>query len=120
MDYNIGFIGLGAMGKPMAINLVKKGYSVTVYDIRQEPMDDLKAVGANVGTSSKDVAEKSDVIITMLLSSPHVEEAVLGEGGVIEGAKEGTVPYYIRIFQTDGGMAWASPVWVDGVSGNSE
>ena len=37
-----------------------------------------------------------------------------------EGAKEGTVPYYIRIFQTDGGMAWASPIWVDGVSGNSE
>lgn len=91
MDYNIGFIGLGAMGKPMAINLVKKGYSVTVFDIRQEPMDDLKAVGAKVGTSSKDVAENSHVIITMLLSSPHVEAAVLGEYGVIEGVKEGSV-----------------------------
>ena len=91
MDYNIGFIGLGAMGKPMAANLVKKGYSVTVFDIRQEPMDGLKEVGAKVGSSSKDVAENSDVIITMLLSSPHVEAAVLGKGGVIEGAKEGAV-----------------------------
>ena len=91
MDYKIGFIGLGAMGKPMASNLVKKGYSVTVFDIRKEPMEDLKEIGAKAGASSKDVAEKSDVIITMLLSSPHVEAAVLGEDGVIEGLKEGSV-----------------------------
>ncbi len=91
MENKIGFIGLGVMGKPMATNLVNKGYSVTVFDIRQEPMDDLKNIGANVGSSSKNVAENSDVIITMLLSSPHVEAAVLGEGGVIEGAREGSV-----------------------------
>jgi len=91
MGENIGFIGLGAMGKPMAINLVKKGYSVTVFDIRQEPMDALQEGGAKTASSSKEVAENSDVIITMLLSSPHVEAAVLGKDGVIEGVREGSV-----------------------------
>ena len=87
----IGFIGLGIMGKPMAKNLLKAGYSLTVYDIVPERMDDVVEAGAKAGSSSKEVAEKSEVIITMLPNSPDVKEAVLGKNGVLEGAKPGTI-----------------------------
>ena len=60
----IGFIGLGIMGKPMAMNLLKAGYSLTVYDIRSEPVKEVVAAGATEGKSSKDAAEKSEVVIT--------------------------------------------------------
>jgi 2-hydroxy-3-oxopropionate reductase len=87
----IGFIGLGIMGKPMALNLVKAGYELTVYDIVSERMEDLLKAGARRGSSSKDVASRSEVVITMLPNSPHVREAVLGPGGVLEGATPGTI-----------------------------
>jgi 2-hydroxy-3-oxopropionate reductase len=87
----IGFVGLGIMGKPMAINLVKAGYEVTVFDIRPEPIAELVAAGAKAGSSPKDVAARSEVIITMLPNSPHVKEAVLGQGGVIEGVQPGSI-----------------------------
>ncbi len=87
----IGFIGLGIMGNPMAKNLLKAGYSLTVYDIVPEKIDDIVAAGATPGSSSKDVAEKSDIIITMLPNSPEVKEAVLGADGVLDGAKSGTI-----------------------------
>ena len=87
----IGFIGLGIMGKPMAMNLLKAGHSLTVYDIVPEKIKDLVAAGAKAGASSKDVAKQSEIVITMLPNSPHVKEAVLGAGGVLEGAKSGTI-----------------------------
>jgi 2-hydroxy-3-oxopropionate reductase len=87
---NIGFIGLGIMGRPMAKNLLKAGYALTVYD-KFAQCDDLVALGAKAGVSCKDVASQSDVIITMLPNSPHVKEAVLGPDGVLEGAKAGTI-----------------------------
>ncbi len=87
----IGFIGLGIMGKPMARNLLKAGYSLTVYDIVPEKMDDVVEAGAKAGSSSKDVTEKSEIVITMLPNSPEVKEAVLGKNGVLEGAKPGTI-----------------------------
>ena len=67
----IGFIGLGIMGKPMAMNLLKAGYSLTVYDIVPEKIKEVVEAGAVAGTSSKDVAEKSEIIITMLPNSPQ-------------------------------------------------
>lgn len=91
MERRIGFIGLGAMGKPMAMNLVKKNYSVTVYDLRTEVINEMTNIGAKAAASSREVAERSDVIITMLVSSPHVEAAVLGKNGVIEGIRPGSV-----------------------------
>ncbi len=91
MKKKIGFIGLGVMGKPMAKNLLKAGYSLIVYDIRPEPVKELVAAGAQQGNSSKDVAEKSEVIITMLPNSPEVKEVVLGKDGVLEGVKPGTI-----------------------------
>jgi len=87
----IGFIGLGIMGKPMAKNLIKAGYDLIVYDINKEPMEELKAAGAETANSNVELAKQSDVIITMLPNSPQVEEVVLGEGGVLEGAKPGSV-----------------------------
>ena len=87
----IGFIGLGIMGKPMAMNLLKAGYSLTVYDIRPEPVKEVVAAGAAEGKSSKDVAGKSEIVITMLPNSPEVKEAVLGKDGVLDGAKSGMI-----------------------------
>ena len=87
----IGFIGLGIMGKPMAKNLLKAGYQLTVYDIRPEPVKEVVAAGAQEGKSSKNVAEKSEVVITMLPNSPEVKEAVLGDEGVLDGAKPGMI-----------------------------
>lgn len=88
---NIGFIGLGIMGKPMAKNLLKAGHSLIVYDIVDAPVKALVAAGATAGSSPKDVASRNELIITMLPNSPHVKKAVLGEGGVIEGARPGSV-----------------------------
>lgn len=87
----IGFVGLGVMGKPMAKNLVRAGYSLVVFDIKQEPVAEMKAMGAESGTSAADVASRSDIIITMLPNSPHVIKAVTGEGGVLEGARPGAL-----------------------------
>ena len=86
----IGFIGLGIMGRPMAKNLIKAGYSLVVYD-KFASSSDLVALGADAAASNKEVAAQSDVIITMLPNSPHVREAVLGDNGVLDGAKPGTI-----------------------------
>jgi 2-hydroxy-3-oxopropionate reductase len=87
----IGFIGLGIMGKPMAMNLIKAGYNLMVYDIRREAVKEVVAAGAKEGKSSKDVAAQSDVVITMLPNSPDVKKAVLGKDGVLEGARAGLI-----------------------------
>lgn len=87
----VGFIGLGIMGKPMAKNLIKGGHSLVVRDFNAEAVKELTAMGAEEAASGKEVAEKSEVVITMVPNSPHVRAAVLGEGGVIEGATDKTV-----------------------------
>jgi len=87
----IGFIGLGIMGKPMAKNLIKAGYQLVVCDLVQSAVDELVALGAEAAANGKEVASKCNVIITMLPNSPHVKTVVLGEGGIIEGAKAGSV-----------------------------
>jgi 2-hydroxy-3-oxopropionate reductase len=87
----IGFIGLGIMGKPMSKNLLKAGYALTVYDVVPGPLAEVVEAGATKAASAADAAAKSDVIITMLPDGPQVEEAVLGPGGVLEGAKAGAV-----------------------------
>lgn len=87
----IGFIGLGIMGKPMSKNLLKAGYALVVLDRNTESVEEVLAAGAERATSPKAVAEQCEVIITMLPNSPHVKEVVLGENGVIEGAKAGSV-----------------------------
>jgi 2-hydroxy-3-oxopropionate reductase len=87
----IGFIGLGIMGKPMSRNLLRAGHSVVVYDLDPEFIAELVASGASRGESCADTAAQSEVIITMLPDGPDVENAVLGPGGVIEGARSGSI-----------------------------
>ncbi|WP_330586282.1 2-hydroxy-3-oxopropionate reductase [Romboutsia sp. CE17] len=87
----IGFIGLGIMGRPMSKNLMKAGFELVVLDRKQEVVDELVSLGAKAASTPKEVAEQVDAVITMLPNSPHVKEVVLGENGVIEGAKEGLV-----------------------------
>lgn len=87
----IGFIGLGIMGKPMAKNLLKAGYELKVYDIMATAVEEVVAAGATRGLNNADVAAECPIVITMLPNSPHVKTAVLGEDGVLEGAKEGTI-----------------------------
>jgi 2-hydroxy-3-oxopropionate reductase len=87
----IGFIGLGIMGKPMAKNLLKAGHQLVVYDVNPEPVKELATAGAEAAASAKAVAQKTELVITMLPNSPHVKAAVLGPNGVLEGAKRGTI-----------------------------
>jgi 2-hydroxy-3-oxopropionate reductase len=89
MAEKIGFIGLGIMGKPMAKNLIDAGYEVTVYDIFPDPVDEIVAAGARAAASCAEVADGTDVVITMVQDGPQAKQAILGEGGVVEGASEG-------------------------------
>jgi len=91
MKKKIGFIGLGIMGKPMAKNLLKAGYELVVFDINQDAVKEVLAHGASSAGTAKEVAQLSEVVITMLPNSPHVKTAVLGENGVLEGAKPGLI-----------------------------
>src|SRR5665811_559629 len=79
------------MGKPMAKNLLKAGHKLVVYDISPASVEALVAAGAQKGTSSSAVAARTDIVITMLPDGPEVEQAVLGQNGVLEGAKPGTL-----------------------------
>ena len=87
----IGFIGLGVMGKPMAKNLLKAGFSLTVFDIKPEPVAELVALGAEKESSPSKVAGKCDIIITMLPNSPHVIQVLTGKDGVLEGIRPGCI-----------------------------
>jgi 2-hydroxy-3-oxopropionate reductase len=85
----IGFIGLGIMGKPMARNLLKAGYSLVVHNRSRAAVDELSKEGAQPATSSKEIAARSEVLITMLPDSPDVELVYAGENGIFAGAKAG-------------------------------
>ncbi len=87
----IGFIGLGIMGRPMAKHLIAAGYILVVYDIVPAAVAELTAAGAAAGASAKEVAARSQVVITMLPDSPDVEAVALGANGIIEGIQPGTL-----------------------------
>src|SRR5712664_2046591 len=86
----IGFIGLGIMGGPMCRNLLNVGHKVVVYNRSTGPIDHMVELGAARGESSRDVAERSNIVITMMPDGPEVEEAIIGYRGVLEGAKPGS------------------------------
>lgn len=86
---NVGFIGLGIMGKPMALNIQKAGHTVYAYDHHMERADEVIAASAKACASGKEVAEHADVVITMLQNSPNVESALFDENGVAEGLSAG-------------------------------
>jgi 3-hydroxyisobutyrate dehydrogenase len=91
MTDRIGFIGLGIMGKPMARNLLKAGYPLTVWNRSQPGIEELVRDGASPGSSPEDVAHRSDMIITIVTDSPDVEKVALGPKGIIEGGRPGLV-----------------------------
>lgn len=85
----IGFIGLGRMGQPMAANLLKAGYGLTVFDLVPERMASLTAAGAAAASSCQEAAAAGEVVVTIVPDSPDVERAVLGEAGAIHGLRRG-------------------------------
>ena len=89
MAETIGFIGLGVMGAPMARNLIEADNSLVVHSRSPAPVDELVEAGAERAGSAREVAERADVVITMLPDSPAVEEVVLGSDGVLAGASGG-------------------------------
>src|SRR5215212_8114433 len=90
MSTRVGFVGVGVMGKLMASNLLKHHHQVTVFDLNPAAYDELRELGAETAASSAGAAAAGEVVITMLPSSPHVEEAVLGPGGILDGMQPGT------------------------------
>jgi 2-hydroxy-3-oxopropionate reductase len=83
----VGFIGLGLMGKPMARNLMRAGYPLTVHNRSRGPVDELVAEGATPAMSPKEVAAQVDVVVTCLPDSPDVELVALGPDGIIQGGR---------------------------------
>lgn len=88
---DIGFIGLGIMGRPMARNLMKAGRSLVVYDVVGSAMEEVVGDGAKPASSCAEVAASAPVVITMVPDSADSEAAILGANGVLEGASEGSV-----------------------------
>lgn len=87
----IGFIGLGIMGKPMALNLLQAGYELCVFDIQPEAVDLLKSSGAQAAVSPASVAKQCEVVLLMLPNSPQVREVLCGENGVLETLSPGSI-----------------------------
>jgi 2-hydroxy-3-oxopropionate reductase len=91
MAKKVGFIGLGMMGNPMSKNLLKAGFELTVWNRTASKMKEIVEAGAKPATSAQEVAEKSEVTITMLTGSLDAEEVILGKRGVLEGMNPGAV-----------------------------
>jgi 2-hydroxy-3-oxopropionate reductase len=87
----VGFIGLGLMGKPMALNLLKRGYAVVAHSRSRPPVDALVAAGASAATSPADVARRATIIVTMLPDGPDVERVLEGADGVFAAMRPGTL-----------------------------
>jgi 2-hydroxy-3-oxopropionate reductase len=91
MATRVGFIGLGNIGKPMAINAVKAGFDLMAYDLRSEPLSELSGLGARIARSADEVGEHGEIIEIVVVDDAQVEAAVLGEGGALSGARPGTI-----------------------------
>ena len=91
MPQSIGFIGLGLMGQPMALNLVKAGFEVTVFNRTRSKVDPLGEAGARVAESPAHAARDADVVMTIVSDSAAVEEVVTGKGGILETLRPGAI-----------------------------
>ena len=87
----IGFVGLGIMGKPMAINLVRAGYALTVHDVVAAPVAELEGMGAAVAASTRAATAACDIVLTMLPNSPEVRAVVCDDEGILSQAKDGQI-----------------------------
>lgn len=86
---NIGFIGLGLMGRPMAINVARGGHTLHIWARRAASLEPFAQFGAHAHVSPAEVAKHADIVVTMVADAPDVEEVTLGENGVASGAKKG-------------------------------
>jgi len=91
MAEDVGFIGLGLMGKPMAKHLINKGYRLTVHSRSRPPVDELAALGATAADGASGVAKASTVVITMLPDTPDVEKVLNGPDGVLGSLRPGAI-----------------------------
>ena len=91
MVQRVGFIGLGTMGRPMSTNVLKKGYQLTVFDVVPSAVEWMQELGAEPAASPREVAERSEVVITSLPNAPDVEGVYLGADGLLQGAPAGTI-----------------------------
>lgn len=87
----IGFIGLGTVGKHMAANLTKANYELTVFDLSQSAVDDLKALGAGAATSAAEAAKGRDLVIAIVPEGSELASLVFGEHGILAGIDPGTI-----------------------------
>src|SRR5260221_8267172 len=87
----VGFIGLGIMGRPMALNLIKAGYKLVVTSRSRGPIDALAAAGARAVATPAEVAREADVIVTMVPDTPDVELVIRGKNGILDGLKAGAI-----------------------------
>lgn len=87
----VGFIGLGLMGKPMALNIHKKGFPLSVFNRSPKRLEEFKKLGVTIYDSPAEVAKNSDVVITMVTAPKDVKEVMLGESGVARGASKGLI-----------------------------
>ena len=88
---DLGFIGVGIMGKPMAGHLIKAGNTIYTYDVVPTGVEELVKQGAVACDSSKEVAQKGDIVIVMVPDTPDVEKVLFGHNGVIEGISAGKI-----------------------------
>src|SRR5476651_2137504 len=108
MMARIGFIGLGNMGLPMAVNLIKAGHQVEGADVNPASLEKLKAAGGTAVEFAKVTASRADVVITMLPAGKQVREVYLGSGGIIENANPGTLLIDCSTIDVDTARAVAS------------
>lgn len=87
----VGFIGLGSIGKPMALNILKRGFDLSVFDVRPEPMKELEAKGAKASRNPKELSSRVDVVISMVPGPRETREVVFGPNGIIEGLRPGSI-----------------------------
>ena len=91
MTVSVGFIGVGNMGNPMAANVVKAGFPMTVFDLNAKAMENLIAAGAKAAGSARDVVDAAEIVLTSLPASPDVEATYLEPGGLVDRARPGTI-----------------------------
>ena len=115
MTQTVGIVGLGIMGGPMAANLLKAGHTVIGYDSQPAALERLGAAGGKVADSVAAVTTGADVVITMLPDSPHVEEVVLGPGGVLENAEPGLLLIDMSTIRPDSSVKVAQEAAARGV-----
>ena len=89
-EKRIGFIGLGSMGKAMAINILKAGFPLTVYDIRKEPLAEMEKLGANIAKSVKELGKVSDTVVVMVLNYPQIKQIIAPPDGLLGGMRRGS------------------------------